>query len=393
MWLRGYRQPAICTFARGSFNIEFTNRIRPWSLPTAVPDTEGDEFTLSVAAELPIYLVLPEGLNIHKHTVVIDGASIDVTIYQDCYKYYYGDYFSPDHILRYQVLRLPEAQEHIRAQPSSDCKYVQKLRSVVRLTQPVRIRERDYFISHQLRRHCELLMEACNRIMEAERSIYYKMAWTYPYQLSFLSIDLFWVSLYQGSERKEAFPFMGNAARLTLNPSHPGAAEDFAKITTAIGGQDTYPDWWLYYGRAATHHGQQNHRGAVLEAIIALEIALSTFVRTKWRQRGVSNSAIKRAKDDITLSMMTNIELMVLSDPERKPSSDLIGRLNKARGLRNNIVHKGMSHVSETEADDCLTSVKEALLLLSPSIYEGQLMDSIVRGESERTGSQEGSSG
>jgi hypothetical protein len=367
------------------FNFEFTNIVDFWHGQTAVADTEGEEYMLSIAVELPVWLILPKDLDTLEHTVIIDGDSVKVTIYQDCLKYYYGDHFSQDQTPRYKVLRRAEAQEQIGSGPISDRKYIEKLRSVVRLTRPVNIRERKYFVSHQLRPYCEILMEACNRIMEAERSTYYSMAWIYPYRLSFLSIGLFWISLYKGSERKEAFSFMGNAALVAPNPPHPAVADDFAKVTAAIGGQDAYPDWWLYYCKAVTHHGQQNHREAVLEAIIALEMALSKFVRIKWGERGVSNSALKKADRDITLSMMTNIELMALSDPERKPPSELIGRLNQARKLRNEIVHQGKINVLETEASVCLKSVKEALLFLSPSIYKGQLMDSIVTVEVEQT--------
>jgi hypothetical protein len=363
------------------FNVEFTNVINVWLPPNAAPDLEGEEFTLSIAAELPVFLVLPEGIDTYTHTVMIDGTSIQVTIYQDCVKYYYGDHFSQDHIMRYQVLRLPDIQEQVKSLPSSDRKYVQKLRSVVHLTLPVNIRERDHFVLHQLRPHCELLMEACNRIMEAERSTYYAMAWMYPYQISFLSIELFWISLYKGSQRQESFSFMGNGALLALNPPYPGTTEAFEQVKAAISGQDTYPVWWTYYVKAATHHGQQKHREAVLECIIALEMALSEFVRIKWEQRGVSKTAISNAKRDITLSMMTNIELMSLSDEARKPSPELIGKLNKARTLRNEIIHGGKTAVTESQANECLSSVKQALLLVSPSIYDGQLMNSIVEGE------------
>jgi hypothetical protein len=78
---------------------------------------------------------------------------------------------------------------------------------------------------------------------------------------------------------------------------------------------------------------------------------------------------------------MLNIELMAVADPARKPSGALIGRLNAARQLRNNIVHEGKTRVSEAEAADCLASVKEALLFMGPHVYNGELMTSIVRSE------------
>jgi hypothetical protein len=363
------------------FNVEYTNRIHFSTPPNSPPDAEGEEYTLSVSTELPVWLTLPEGLEFFEHDVVLEDTVERVTVYQDCVRYNYGDYFARDQTLRYKVIRLAELQEQIKGQPETDRKYIEKLRSVVRCTRPVRIRNREWFEMHQLRRHCEVLMEACNRIMEAERSTYYVFAWNYPYRISFLSIGIFWVSLYRGNVRVEAFPFMGNAGLLALNSPYPAVPDDFAKVISAIGNGDAYPDWWLYYCKAATHHGQQNHREAVLEVIIALEMAVSKFVRTRWKQQGVSNNAIERAKRDVTLSVMLNIELMALADPASKPSGELIGRLNMARQLRNNIVHEGKTCVSEAEAAGCLASVKEALFLMGPHIYDGELMASIVRSE------------
>lgn len=365
------------------FNTEYSNLIHVWTLPNLPPDTEGEEYTLSVSAELPVWLTLPKGVEVYEHDVLLDGVVEKVTLYQDCVRYNYGDYFSKDQTLRYKIVRQAELENQIATGPTTDRKYLEKLRSVVRIVRPVRIGDRQRFELHQLRPICEVMMEACNRIMEAERSTYYVMAWNFPYRISFLSISVFWVSLYRDGVRLEAFPFMGNAGLLALNAPYPAVPNDFAKIRSAIGGGDTYPDWWLYYCKAATHHGQQNHREAVLEAIIALEMGVSKFVRTKWKQVGVSNNAVDRAKRDVTLSMMLNIELMALANPTRKPSAELIGRLNQGRQLRNDIVHEGKTSVSEAEAGSCVSSVKEALLLIAPDIYDGELMTSIVQSEAK----------
>jgi hypothetical protein len=359
------------------FNIEYTNNITVWSPPNAPPDISGDVFNLSIAAELPLWLTSPKNVAAYEHDVMLGDVVERVTVYQDCLKYTYGDHYSPDRTLRYHVLRGDDLAS-VDPPNLARRRVFEKLRSVARIVLPIRVRNREFFEAHQLRPHCEALMEACNRIMEAERSTYYAMAWNFPYRISFLSVGIYWVSLYRDDERIDAFPFMGNASLLALNAPYPAMSTDLDKIRAAVGGRDAYPDWWLYYCKAATHHGQQNHREAVLEAIIALEMAISRFVRTKWREHGVSNNAIDAAKRDVTLSMMINIELMSLAELRNKPSSELIGRLNRARQLRNEIVHEARVAVSELEAGACLAAVKEALLLIAPDIYAGALMNGIT---------------
>jgi len=103
---------------------------------------------------------------------------------------------------------------------------------------------------------------------------------------------------------------------------------------------------------------------AVVNAVIALEAALSDFVRYQWRNRGVSKSRIDEAEKDISLSLMLNIELMSLSPETNKPQAELLGRLNSARRLRNGIVHNKKRDVSYEEAKESVESVRQLLSYL-----------------------------
>lgn len=103
---------------------------------------------------------------------------------------------------------------------------------------------------------------------------------------------------------------------------------------------------------------------AVVNAVIALEAALSDFVRLQWGNRGVSKSRIDEAEKDISLSLMLNIELMSLSPETNKPQAELIGRLNSARRLRNDIIHNKKRDVSYEEAKESVESVRQLLSYL-----------------------------
>jgi hypothetical protein len=98
---------------------------------------------------------------------------------------------------------------------------------------------------------------------------------------------------------------------------------------------------------------------AVVSAVLALEAALSDFVRAGWRARGVTKSRIDEAKKDISLSAMLNIELIALAPETNKPRAELIGALNHARKVRNDIIHEKKHDVSYQEARESVESVKE----------------------------------
>ena len=103
---------------------------------------------------------------------------------------------------------------------------------------------------------------------------------------------------------------------------------------------------------------------AVVNAVIAFEAALSDFVRDQWRKQGVSKSRVDEADKDISLSLLLNIELMSLSPGNNKPQGELIGRLNTARRLRNDIVHNKKRDVSYKEAKESVESTRQLLSYL-----------------------------
>lgn len=103
---------------------------------------------------------------------------------------------------------------------------------------------------------------------------------------------------------------------------------------------------------------------AIVNAVLALETALSEFVMSGWRARGVSGSRIDESKRDISLAVMINIELTALAPQTNKPRAELIGALNRARKVRNAVVHENKRDVHYNEARESVESVKELLAYL-----------------------------
>jgi hypothetical protein len=352
------------------FGTEFTNLIWARLDKIAIPEDFGEQHSISIAAELPHSIGLPDGTLSHRCATSIDGEPIAIDIYNDCHRIYTSDHFTPERTERYKLLRSAELSAAAQPFPeNARRKFISPMRSVVMATFNVRFQSQELFILHMLSAYCTKLMRACNAILEAERCTYYRMSWNFPYHLSFLSVGLYWVSIENPNGSYEARAFMGNSGHIALNPPVV-TADAFERVMTAIKPGCEYPIWWQYYCKAATLLGQQSYRSAVLESIIALEMALSVFVRRRLTDRGVSKSSFERVKKDITLSLMLNIELTSLAPDDQRPAPEIVGRLNRARKLRNLIVHEGKASVSESEATEAVEAVRLGLKYLSTHITE-----------------------
>ena len=310
----------------------------------------------------------------YRYCVEVAGDGITVDTYNDCRRIFTSDHFTPERTERYRLLREEALAIEQRPFPeNARRRYIVPMKSVAVTSFRVCFSSQEQFTLHGLSKFCARLMSACNQILEAERCTFHKMAWTFPYHLSFLSIGLYWVHIQNADGTSETNGFMGNAGLIALNPPYTNQRQ-FEKVLAALKPGHEYPIWWQYYCKAATLLGQDSFRSAVLESVIALEMALSTFVRRRLLDRGVSKSRLGDVKRDLTLSLMLNLELTSLAPEDAKPPSELVGRLNRARKLRNDIVHEGKAATIE-EASAAVAAVREGLQYLAPLICDATLGD------------------
>ena len=82
-------------------------------------------------------------------------------------------------------------------------------------------------------------------------------------------------------------------------------------------------------------------RFALLQLVIAAELATSRFLNEVWRAAGISKKKIKNSANDITYSQMLNIHLLALFPEKMKPSKKVLAKLDSARTARNDLMHRG----------------------------------------------------
>ena len=88
---------------------------------------------------------------------------------------------------------------------------------------------------------------------------------------------------------------------------------------------------------------------ALLQIIIAAEIATTRFIDKMLQAAGVSKSKLNDYRADLTFSQKLNIYLFALCPPGMKPQRQLIGSIDRGRKLRNDVMHEGVFNANRDE--------------------------------------------
>lgn len=91
---------------------------------------------------------------------------------------------------------------------------------------------------------------------------------------------------------------------------------------------------------------------ALLQLAIAAELETTRYVHAEYLRRGVSKTKLDDRKAEITFSIMLNIEVMAIAPVDMKPDRQLIGRIDRIRNLRNDLMHYGKFKVTQQELRD-----------------------------------------
>jgi hypothetical protein len=104
---------------------------------------------------------------------------------------------------------------------------------------------------------------------------------------------------------------------------------------------------------------------ALLQLTIAAELATTRYVHTEYLRRGVSKSKLDDRKAEITFGIMLNIEVTALAPSENKPDRQLLGRIDRIRNLRNELMHSGRFSTSQEELRELYNATKHYVRFLT----------------------------
>lgn len=96
----------------------------------------------------------------------------------------------------------------------------------------------------------------------------------------------------------------------------------------------------------------------LLLSVIAAEVATQRYIYRQLTESHVSKSKLEEANHNLTYSLMLNVVLVAIVPEGMKPNKDLIGKMNRARSLRNAYMHNGDLPKDSNEIVDLFESTK-----------------------------------
>jgi hypothetical protein len=107
----------------------------------------------------------------------------------------------------------------------------------------------------------------------------------------------------------------------------------------------------------------ENYKFAFLEIFMLLEIIVGDFLRHKKIEKGVSKKKLDNFSKDLRFSYMLNVEVPIFLNSISEKERELIGKIDKIRVKRNEIIHNG-AIVNEDEAKNAISLCQEFTQLL-----------------------------
>lgn len=137
----------------------------------------------------------------------------------------------------------------------------------------------------------------------------------------------------------------------TVNPLHN--YEISTKIEQSITSKEEIPLWVELLCNADQYLYQTEYRHSVLESIIALELVVSRFIRTKCQQKGISKKDSDEYIKNVGVSGNIKVTLKLLLDKVVLPEQKIFEQCKSAITKRNHIVHNG-EDATAIEAQDSI---------------------------------------
>ncbi|MFZ4079762.1 MAG: hypothetical protein ACOYKN_00950 [Pirellula sp.] len=210
--------------------------------------------------------------------------------------------------------------------------------------------------------HCEIcihdLIERLNRVLKALPFVDVAAGRVYSMAYSRASLSSFYFIIKGASDDKLGHGWISpHAGRSMLNP--PNLPPEQSQLLNDYLTGAAIPD----EVEAILHSAQSYVDAGIMEyvlllIVIAAEVATQRFVHDRLLLSQVSKSKLEDAEKDLTYSMMLNIVLYAVTTDDQKPDKDLVGKMNRARCLRNAYMHTGELPKNHTEVIELFDMTK-----------------------------------
>ena len=223
----------------------------------------------------------------------------------------------------------------------------------------------DYALEHHLEECAEDLAGALNDYLAAYIMIERDLFSTHSTAFDSRSFDVLYFAINGAENTKARVGRIAlHAGRTVLNPADV-SGDRLRDMLQFLSGSKETDAIKLMLATARNSHQSGLLRAALLQMVVAAEMAIARFVRDEYIRAGVSKGKWQEAKKDMSYSQMLNLHLFALSPIDFKPDRDLLGQLNAARGLRNEFMHEGVFTPDRTRIGQLLEATDKFLLYLT----------------------------
>jgi hypothetical protein len=105
----------------------------------------------------------------------------------------------------------------------------------------------------------------------------------------------------------------------------------------------------------------QEYPIAIIEAVSALEITLSEFIRTECKVAGIGDDKVEKFIQDVGVSGQVKVVLKLLTKGKPQLDDTAFSECEGAITLRNNVVHKGFINLGAKDIKQKIISIEKML--------------------------------
>jgi hypothetical protein len=161
-------------------------------------------------------------------------------------------------------------------------------------------------------------------------------------QPSLAFYPIFWLRATGADEKSRCAQFLGGFEFGTFTPQSDIKAEDSERLKNFLKTPEAISSGDHALALARTFCNFGHYELSIVELCVACEITLSQKYWLFLEKRGVSKSKFEDNKNEITFSQLLNVHLFGIRDLSTLANSEnILGTINWARKIRNDVVHKG----------------------------------------------------
>jgi hypothetical protein len=202
------------------------------------------------------------------------------------------------------------------------------------------------------------MIERLNRLLKIMPFVDLAEGRVYSVAYSRANLPPFYFILKGDSEENLGHGWISpHVGRTMLNPPNL-PSEQVALLTAYLGGTKNVDDVQAFLHAARTFLDGGVNEYVLLLSVIAAEVATQRFVEKRLLSSSVSKTKLVEAEKDLTYSLVLNIVLFAVTPDGRKPDKELVGKMNRARSLRNDYMHEGKLPMDQRELVDLFENTK-----------------------------------